>query len=87
MANTSSAKKAARQAVARTERNKGARSTMRTEVRNVEEAIAKGDKPAALEALKKAQPVLARTAQKGLVHKKTASRKVSRLYARVKALA
>lgn len=87
MANTSSAKKAARQAVARTNRNKGVRSAMRTEVRNVEEAIAKGDKAAALEALKKAQPVLARTAQKGLVHKKTASRKVSRLYARAKALA
>lgn len=87
MANTSSAKKAARQAVARTERNKSRRSAMKTEVRNVEEAIAKGDKAEAMEALKKAQPVLARTAQKGLVHKKTASRKVSRLYARVKSLA
>lgn len=87
MANTSSAKKAARQAVARTERNKGHRSAMKTEVRNVEEAIKAGNKTAALDALKKAQPVLARTAQKGLVHKKTASRKVSRLYARVKALA
>lgn len=87
MANTSSAKKAARQAVARTERNKGHRSAMKTEVRNVEEAIKAGNKTAALDALKKAQPVLARTAQKGLMHKKTASRKVSRLYARVKSLA
>lgn len=87
MANTSSAKKAARQAVARTERNKGHRSAMKTEVRNVEEAIKAGNKTAALDALKKAQPVLARTAQKGLMHKKTASRKVSRLYARAKALA
>lgn len=83
MANTSSAKKAARQAIRRTEVNKSRRSTMRTEVRRVEEAIAAGDKASALAALKSAQPVLARAGQKGVVHKKTASRKVSRLTKRV----
>lgn len=87
MANTSSAKKAARQAVRRTENNKARRSAMRTEVRHVEEAIKGGNKAAAAEALKKAEPILARTAQKGLIHKKNASRKVSRLAARVKAMA
>lgn len=87
MANTSSAKKAARQAVRRTELNKSRRSSMKTEVRRVEEAIAGGNKTAATAALQQAEPVLARTAQKGLIHKKTASRKVSRLTARVKAMA
>ena len=60
---------------------------MKTEVRRVEEAIAGGNRDAALEALKTAAPLLARTAQKGVIHKKTASRKVSRLVARVKAMA
>lgn len=87
MANTSSAKKAARQAVRRTEINKARRSSMKTEVRRVEDAIKAGNKDAAAQALKAAEPVLARTAQKGLIHKKTASRKVSRLTARVKAMA
>ncbi len=87
MANTSSAKKAARQTVRRTEVNKARRSRMRTEVRKVEEAIASGEKSAAAAALKVAEPVLARTAQKGVMHKNTASRKVSRLAARVKAMA
>ncbi len=87
MANTSSAKKAARQAVRRTEINKSRRSAMRTEVRRVEEAIAAGNKDAAAAALKTAEPILARTAQKGLIHQKTASRKVSRLTARVKGMA
>lgn len=86
MANTSSAKKAARQAKRRTEVNKSRRSTMRTEVRRVEEAIASGDRTAALTALKAAEPILARAGQKGVVHKKTASRKVSRLAKRVAAL-
>ncbi len=66
MANTSSAKKAARQMVRRTEVNKDRRSRVRTEVRKVEEAIASGDKTAAASALKAAQPVLVRTAQKGV---------------------
>ncbi|MFZ4807106.1 MAG: 30S ribosomal protein S20 [Hyphomicrobiaceae bacterium] len=86
MANTSSAKKAARQAVRRTEVNKARRGRMRTEVRKVEEAIAAGDKTAAVAAFKVAEPILVRTAQKGVAHKKTASRKVSRLAARIKSL-
>lgn len=87
MANTKSAKKAARQATRRTEVNKARSSRARGAVRQVEEAIAAGNKPAALEALKSAAPILARTAQKGVMHKKATSRKVSRLSARVKAMA
>ena len=86
MANTKSAKKAARQTVRRTEANKGRRSRMRSYARKVEEAIAAGDKAAAAAALKEAEPVLARTAQKGLVHRKTAARNVSRLAKRVSAM-
>jgi small subunit ribosomal protein S20 len=86
MANTKSAKKAARQTVRRTEANKARRSRARSYSRKVEEAIASGDKTAAAAALKEAEPVLARTAQKGLVHRKTASRKVSRLAKRVSAM-
>ena len=86
MANTKSAKKAARQTVRRTNANKGRRSRARSYARKVEEAIASGDKAAAAAALKEAEPVLARTAQKGLVHRKTASRKVSRLSKRVSAM-
>ena len=63
------------------------RSRARSYARKVEEAIASGDKTAAAAALKEAEPVLARTAQKGLVHRKTASRKVSRLAKRVSAMA
>lgn len=87
MANTSSAKKAARQMVRRTDINKARRSKVKSSVRKVEEAIASGDKAAAKAALKAAEPVLASTAQKGVMHKKTASRKVSRLTARVNSLA
>jgi small subunit ribosomal protein S20 len=86
MANTSSAKKAARKAIRRTEINKARRSYLKTEVRKVEEAIAAGDKTKALAALKVAEPLLVRTAQKGILHKRTASRKVSRLTARVNGL-
>jgi small subunit ribosomal protein S20 len=86
MANTKSAKKAARQTVRRTNANKGRRSRARSYARKVEEAIEAGDKKAAAAALKAAEPVLARTAQKGLVHRKTASRKVSRLAKRVSAM-
>ena len=87
MANTSSAKKAARQAVRRTEVNKSRRTRLKNEVKNVEIAIAAGDKNTAMAALKAAEPVLVRTAQKGVVHKKTAARKVSRLTKRVNAMA
>ena len=87
MANTTSAKKATRKIARRTEVNKARRSRMRTFLRKVEEAIASGDKGAAAEALKVAQPELMRAAQKGVVHKNTASRKVSRLAHRISALA
>ena len=87
MANTKSAKKMTRKIVKRTAINKVRRSRMRTFVRKVEEAIASGDRAAALEALRAAEPEIMRAAQKGVAHKNTASRKVSRLAARVKALA
>lgn len=86
MANTKSAKKAARQTIRRTAVNKTRRTRMRSSVRSVEEAIASGDKQAAQAALKEAEPVIVRTAQKGMVHRKTASRKVSRLAKRVGAM-
>ena len=87
MANTKSAQKAARQTLSRTEVNKSRRSDMRTYVRKVEEAIASRDADAAATALHAAEPQLARAAQKGILHKNTASRKISRLAKRVKALA
>ena len=86
MANTSSAKKAARQMITRTAANKSRRTRVKGEVRSVEEAIKAGDRSKAEAALKAAQPVLARSAQKGIMHKKSASRKVSRLAKRVKAM-
>lgn len=86
MANTLSAKKMTRKIAKRTEVNKSRRSRMRTFIRKVEEAIASGDAAAASEALRVAAPVIVRSAQKGIVHKNTASRKVSRLTHRVKAL-
>jgi small subunit ribosomal protein S20 len=79
MANTTSAKKAVRKIARRTEVNKARRSRMRSMVRKVEEAIASGDQTSALAALKAAEPVMMRAAQKGVSHKNTASRKVSRL--------
>jgi len=87
MANTTSAKKATRKIARRTEVNKGRRSRMRTFLRKVEEAIASGDQAAAAQALRAAEPEIMRAAQKGVVHKNTASRKVSRLAHRVGALA
>ena len=87
MANTSSAKKAARQAIRRTEMNKSRSSRVKGEVRKIEEAIASGDKVKAVAALKAVEPVLVRGAQKGVLHKKAASRKVSRLTHRVKSMA
>ncbi|MGA9444416.1 MAG: 30S ribosomal protein S20 [Methyloceanibacter sp.] len=86
MANTKSAKKAVRQITRRTETNKTRRSNMRTHLRKVEEAIASGDKVAAQAALRVAEPVLARTAQLGILHRRAASRKVSRLSKRVGAM-
>ncbi len=86
MANTSSAKKAIRQSARRTAVNKNVRSRMRTSVKKVEAAIAAGDSTQAKEALRAAQPEMMSNAQRGILHKKTASRKISRLSARIKAL-
>ena len=83
MANTSSARKAARVIARRTEVNKSRRSTMRTAVRKVEDALAAGDKAAAAEAMKTAEPQLKRAAQKGVIHRNAAERKISRLTKRV----
>jgi small subunit ribosomal protein S20 len=87
MANTTSAKKAVRKIARRTAVNRSRRSKMRTFVRKVEEAIASGDANAARDALATAEPIMMRAAQKGVVHKNTASRSISRLTRRVKALA
>jgi small subunit ribosomal protein S20 len=86
MANTSSAKKAARKIARRTEVNAARRSRVRTYLRKVEEAIASGDKKAARAALAQAEPELMRAVRKGVVHQNTGSRKVSRLARRVNAM-
>lgn len=86
MANTTQSAKRARQNEKRFAINKARRSRIRTYLRKVEEAITSGDKEAATVALKAAQPELMRGVTKGVFHKNTASRKMSRLAARVKAL-
>ncbi|MEZ5684450.1 MAG: 30S ribosomal protein S20 [Paracoccaceae bacterium] len=86
MANTPQSKKRARQNERRQDINKARRSRIRTFLRKVEEAIASGNADAAKAALQAAQPELMRGVTKGVVHKNTASRKMSRLAARVKAL-
>ena len=86
MANTKSAKKATRKIAHRTEINMVPRTRMRSYVRKVEEAIASGDKQAARTALQEAQPQIMKAASRGIIHKNTASRKVSRLTHRVEAL-
>lgn len=86
MANTSSAKKATRKIARRAAINKNRRSRVRTYVRQVEEALASGDQAAAAAAFKTAQPELMRAAGKGVMHRNTASRKVSRLARRLKTL-
>jgi small subunit ribosomal protein S20 len=83
MANTTSARKATRKIARRTVINKSRRSLLRNSVRKVEEAIASGDRNVATEALKAEEPVIMRAAQRGVVHKNTASRKVSRLAHRI----
>ena len=87
MANTSSAKKAVRKIDRRTAVNRSRRSQMRTYIRKVEEALESGDASAAQVALATAEPIMMRAAQKGIVHKNTASRRISRLTKRVKSLA
>jgi small subunit ribosomal protein S20 len=83
MANTTSARKAARKIVRRTEINKARRSRLRSFVGKVEDAISTGDRDKAAAALKVAEPIIMRSAQKGVVHRNAASRKVSRLTERV----
>ena len=86
MANSPQSKKRARQNARRLEVNKARRSRIRTFLRRVEEAIESGDKDAAATALKAAQPELMRGVTKGIYHKNTAARKMSRLNKRVKAI-
>ena len=86
MANIKSAKKRIRQEAKRTDTNRARMSRIRTHVRNVEEAIAGGDKKVAEAALHAAMPEMQRGVTKGVVHKNTVSRKISRLVKRVKAL-
>ena len=83
MANTKSARKATRVIARRTEVNKGRRALLRNSMRKVEEAIQSGDRSAALAAFKAAEPMIMRAAQRGVVHKRNASRKVSRLAHRI----
>jgi small subunit ribosomal protein S20 len=86
MANSPQSKKRARQTERRTAVNKARRSRIRTFLRKVEEAIATGNQDAAATALKTAQPELMRGVTKGVMHKNTVARKISRLNARVKSL-
>ncbi|MEM6383422.1 MAG: 30S ribosomal protein S20 [Pseudomonadota bacterium] len=86
MANTPSAKKAVRRIARKTEVNRDRKSKMRSYIRRVDEAIASGDHSAAVAALKDAQPLIVRAANKGIVHKNAASRKISRLASKVKAM-
>jgi len=87
MANSAQAKKRIRQTSKRTQVNRSRVSAIRTAVRKVEEAVASGDKAAAEAALKAAQPLIDRGAQKGVLERNTASRKLSRLVGRIKAMA
>ncbi len=84
MANTKSAKKAARVIARRTDVNRMRRTQMRSAVRKAEEAIASGDAKAAESAFRAVQPALMKAAQKGIVHRNTAERKISRLAKRMK---
>jgi len=86
MANTPSAKKRVRQIARRTAVNQARRSRIRTFIRKVEEAIAAGDRESALAALRAAQPEIMRGAGKGVLHRNTASRKISRLHQRINRL-
>ncbi|MCG8545285.1 MAG: 30S ribosomal protein S20 [Alphaproteobacteria bacterium] len=86
MAHTTSAKKRVRQTERRTIRNRARKSRLRTFVRRVEEAIASGDKQAAESAFKSAMPEMHRSVTKGVIHRNTAARKLSRLSARIKTM-
>jgi small subunit ribosomal protein S20 len=87
MANTKSARKASRQTARKTEVNKARRTTLKNSMRNVQEAIASGDRGKATEAMKRAEPAIMRAAQLGVIHKNNASRTVSRLSHRIAKLA
>ena len=87
MANTTSAKKATRKIARRTIVNKSRRTQMRSSVRTVEEAITRGDRAAAVKAMASAEPELMKAAQRNIVHKNNASRKVSRLAHQIAKLA
>ena len=86
MANSPQAKKRARQNMRRMAINKSRLSRVRTYIRNVERALITGDADAAREALKRAQPEIMRGVTKGVIHRKNASRKISRLSRRIKVL-
>lgn len=86
MANTASARKRIRQTEVRTVRNNARKSRVRTFVKKVEVAIASGDKVAAAEALRNAQPEMQRGTTKGVLHLNTVARKISRLSKRIKAI-
>lgn len=86
MANTPSSRKSARKTIRRTEINRQRKSRVHTFVRKVEEAIASGDKDVATKSLTAAESEIMRASGKGVFHKNTASRKVSRLTARVRAI-
>ena len=86
MANTPSAKKRIRNTLRKTDINKSRKSRIKTFVRKVEDAIESKDAKSAMESLKAAQPEIMRGVTKGIFHKNTASRKISRLSSRVKAL-
>ena len=86
MANTPSSRKAARKTIRRTEINRQRKSRVHTFVRKVEEAIASGNKDDAAKSLTAAESEIMRAAGKGVFHKNTASRKVSRLTARVRSI-
>lgn len=86
MANTSSARKATRKIARRTAINKMRETRMRGSLRAVEEAITAGDGKKARVALQAAEPEIMRAAQQGVIHKNSASRKISRLQARVRKL-
>jgi small subunit ribosomal protein S20 len=87
MANTDSARKRIRQNTVRTARNTARKSRMRTFIKKVETAIASGDQAAAAAALREAQPEMQRASGKGVIHKNTVSRKLSRMSARIKQIA
>ncbi len=86
MANSQQAIKRVKQTRRRTEVNRARRSRIRTFLKSVEEAISSGDKQAAVSALSAAQPEIMRGVSRGVLHKNTASRKISRLSSRIKSM-